>query len=141
MAHIWYEGNLNKEEAKREHAGIIYYDRGPILVQDKAYERYGLKTHFITQGEDYLTLMKDYVLPLYQDKDVLSNQISAMIVDANDIAAEILGCSQNLKGREEELAKLIADNPAGQDDELTPFILIRPAQEGENSKEKLAHFA
>ena len=263
MAHIWYEGNLNKEEAKREHAGIIYYDRGPILVQDKAYERYGLKTHFITQGEDYLTLMKDYVLPLYQDKDVLSisekviamcqgetvekeqikvgffakwlskfatrtrsgigmdepyklqlvidlkglpmvlfasviggigklfkkrglfykilgkevagidglyahsafeiyhhlavllpskpdevcqkiyetYQISAMIVDANDIAAEIIGCSQDLKGREEELSSLIADNPAGQDDELTPFILIRPVQEVENSKEELAHFA
>lgn len=260
MAHIWYEGNLNKEEAKREQAGITYYDRGQILVRDKNYSRYGLQTHFITQGEDYLTLMKDYVLPLYQDKDILSisekviamcqgetvskeqikvgffakwlskfatrtrsgigmdepyklqlvidlkglpmvllasiiggigklfkirglfykilgkdiagidglyvhsafelyhhlavllpskpaevcqkiyetYQISTMIVDANDISVEILGCSSDLKEREEELAQLIADNPAGQDDELTPFILIRSAQEAENNSEALA---
>lgn len=52
--------------------------------------------------------------------------LSCMVVDANDIAVEILGCSPDLEGRtEDSLAELIRDNPAGQDDELTPFILVR----------------
>ena len=51
--------------------------------------------------------------------------IPNMIVDANDIDVEILGCSGYLKGREEVLKAMIEDNPAGQDDECTPFILIR----------------
>lgn len=63
--------------------------------------------------------------------------ISCMLVDANDIAVEVLGVSPDLAERPvEELAELIRDNPAGQDDELTPFILIRdigdaPAEEYE----------
>ena len=51
--------------------------------------------------------------------------IPTMIVDANDIDVDILGCSGYLKGREEKLKEMISDNPAGQDDECTPFILIR----------------
>ena len=60
--------------------------------------------------------------------------IPTMIVDANDIDVDVLGCSDYLQGREEELKIMIQDNPAGQDDECTPFILIRniynePAQD------------
>lgn len=60
--------------------------------------------------------------------------IPTMIVDANDIDVDILGCSDYLQGRGEELKAMIQDNPAGQDDECTPFILIRniynePAQD------------
>lgn len=51
--------------------------------------------------------------------------IPTMIVDANDISVDILGSSSYLKGREEALKAMIQDNPAGQDDECTPFILIR----------------
>ena len=51
--------------------------------------------------------------------------IPAMIVDANDIDVDILGCSDYLQGRETALKAMIEDNPAGQDDECTPFILIR----------------
>lgn len=63
--------------------------------------------------------------------------ISCMVGDANDIAVEILGVSPDLRERSSGfLAELIRDNPAGQDDELTPFILIRdigdaPAEEYE----------
>lgn len=63
--------------------------------------------------------------------------ISCMLVDANDIAVEVLGISPDLEGRPHAfLAELIRDNPAGQDDELTPFVLIRdigdaPAEEYE----------
>ena len=48
-----------------------------------------------------------------------------MIVDANDLGQEILGTSYDLENNEEKLKKLIRDNPAGQNRELTPFILIR----------------
>ena len=52
--------------------------------------------------------------------------IPAMVVDANDIDVVILGRSKSLKSVPMEvLADYIKDNPAGQDDECTPFILIR----------------
>ena len=51
--------------------------------------------------------------------------ITCMIVDANDLGQELLGTSDNLVGREEELLGIIKDNPAGQGREQTPIILIR----------------
>ncbi len=52
--------------------------------------------------------------------------IKAMIVDANDLNVELLGAGSQLTLPEENLLDLIRDNPAGQDRQLTPFILIRP---------------
>lgn len=52
--------------------------------------------------------------------------IVMMIVDANDLSVELLGKGEQLRDwSEEKLLALIADNPAGQDRQLTPFILIR----------------
>ncbi len=52
--------------------------------------------------------------------------ISCVLVDANDIDVEILGKSPDLaQVADTNLADRIRDNPAGQDDELTPFILVR----------------
>lgn len=52
--------------------------------------------------------------------------IQCMIVDANDIDVTILGCSKILEEKSPSLlAAMIQDNPAGQDDECTPFVLIR----------------
>lgn len=51
--------------------------------------------------------------------------ISNMIVDANDLGQEVLGKSSDINLTNEQLADLIRDNPAGQDRELTPIILIR----------------
>ena len=51
---------------------------------------------------------------------------SCVLVDANDIDVEVLACSPDLQERPMVfLADLIRDNPAGQDDELTPFIIVR----------------
>lgn len=55
--------------------------------------------------------------------------ILSMIVDANDLNVEMLGHCSKLTQSEEELLALIADNPAGQDRQLTPFILIRAVSE------------
>ena len=51
--------------------------------------------------------------------------ISVMIVDANDLGQEILGKSDDITLAEEDLKKIISDNPTGQGKQQTPFILIR----------------
>ncbi len=250
---IWYEGNLNQVENRRELEGHIYYIRGTIIAEGQCYERYGIQTHFIEEGEDYLSLIETYVMPLYRKGDLLAisekviamcqkqtarkesiklgfwakflsrfatkskngvgmsepyklqlaiqlkglplvlwasfcsgigkvfrkrgvfyqilgkeiagidgfyehsaferyhhlailspkkpNDVcdaiykrfhcSTLIADANDIAIELLGSSPDLKEKEAWLKALIRDNPAGQDDECTPFVLIRPIEETE----------
>ena len=53
--------------------------------------------------------------------------IKAMIVDANDFNAEILGKSDSILEEDDILRKMIKDNPAGQTKTLTPLVLIRKA--------------
>ncbi len=49
-----------------------------------------------------------------------------VIVDANDLGTELLGKSGQLRNwRGPELLSLVADNPAGQSRQFTPFILVR----------------
>ena len=48
----------------------------------------------------------------------------AMIVDANDFTRDILGKCHLITYSDDELAEMIADNPAGQSAQCTPFILI-----------------
>jgi len=55
--------------------------------------------------------------------------IVSMIVDANDLDVAMLGHCSQLTQSDGELLDLIRDNPAGQDRQLTPFILIRPLAE------------
>ena len=57
--------------------------------------------------------------------------ISCVLVDANDIDVEVLGKSDGLTMDKETLAEIVRDNPAGQGDECTPIILIRPVKEAE----------
>ncbi len=52
--------------------------------------------------------------------------VKMMIVDANDLEVELLGKGSQLSEfTDAQLVEMIADNPAGQDRQLTPFILIR----------------
>lgn len=53
--------------------------------------------------------------------------VKAMIVDANDFNAEILGKSDSITEEDDTLRKMIKDNPAGQEKTLTPLVLIRKA--------------
>lgn len=245
---FWYEGNRNKSENERQQNGVTYYVRGLREVDGHRLERYAVKTHFIERGEDYIEVLRQYVLPVYQEGDIVTlgekvismcqnntvemkdvrlgfwakflsrfathNQngigmdepyklqlainmkglplilwacfagavcrlfgkrgvfyeivgqdvagidgfyshsafetyhtlavlnpkepdkvcaeieetlgIQCVVVDANDIAIEILGCSPALKDLPEGfLSEMIRDNPAGQDDEMTPFVIVR----------------
>lgn len=245
---IWYEGNRNQAENRREKDGVTYYVRGLREVDGKRFERYAVQTHFIERGEDYVEVARRYLAPLAQPGDIVtlsekvvsmcqnntvemkdvrlgfwarflskfatSNNngigmdepyklqlainlkglplilwacfcgavarifgkrgvfytivgqdvsgidgfyshssfetyhtlavlnpkdpdavcaqieqalgVATMVVDANDINVEILGRAPSLQDKPVDwLAELIRDNPAGQDDELTPFIVIR----------------
>ena len=66
--------------------------------------------------------------------------MSCLIVDANDLGQELLGCSDDLRESipAEELIKFVRDNPSGQGKELTPIILIRPLENFEKNGDTLA---
>lgn len=248
MVKYLYDGNLNEAVNRRQKGDIEYYIRGTVEVDGRVYERYGIKTHFIEVGEDYIELMNRYVVPFVEEGDMVSTSekvismcqanvvrmedmklswftklmskfgkktdsgigitepyklqlminmkglpkvlyagvaglfgkligkrgvfyeilgeevagidgfyshssfeiyhtmatlipkeptkvcnevyekchVPMMIVDANDINVDILGKSDVLSdASDENLAARIEDNPAGQDNELTPFIVIR----------------
>lgn len=59
----------------------------------------------------------------------LKTGIPCMIVDANDLGQELLGISDGClhKYSEYKALQLIQDNPAGQGNACTPFVLIRKA--------------
>jgi len=43
-----------------------------ILCDGKTYLRHAIKTHFVRPNEDYLELVRQYVSPMYQARDILS---------------------------------------------------------------------
>lgn len=67
------EGTRNKAEQKRQTGDLVYYDRGQVAGADGyTYARFAIKTHFVMPGEDKITLVEQYVKPLYEPGDVLS---------------------------------------------------------------------
>ena len=53
-----------------------------------------------------------------------------MIVDANDLDVDLLGKGNQMRDwKQDQLLALIVDNPAGQNRQLTPFVLIREIQQ------------
>jgi hypothetical protein len=55
--------------------------------------------------------------------------VRAMIVDANDFGVEILGAAKTIPYTLDEMQSLIRDNPACQEDECTPFVIIREEED------------
>ena len=51
-----------------------------------------------------------------------------VIIDGNNINTKILGKSKKVLLNEKELRLILLDNPMGQNDEMTPFIVIRKMQ-------------
>lgn len=62
-----------------------------IQVDGQAYIRHAIRTHFVTQGEDYLSLIRSYVLPLYRPGDLLA------------ISEKVIALCQGRVVREEDL--------------------------------------
>lgn len=51
--------------------------------------------------------------------------VRSFIVDANGLGVELLGKAAAVTETDETLTALVQDNPAGQERQLTPFVLIR----------------
>jgi hypothetical protein len=54
--------------------------------------------------------------------------VPSIIVDANALNVELLGKAPVLTQPDAFLTALVRDNPAGQSRQLTPFLLVRPAE-------------
>ena len=99
--------------------GIFYKIAGPEIS--------GLDGFYDGAWEEY----RDIGIELPYDSTAVCNEIkqklgiSCMIVDANDLGQEILGKSDDIKFGDRILKQMIRDNPAGQDQQRTPLILIR----------------
>jgi hypothetical protein len=52
--------------------------------------------------------------------------IPTVLMDANDLQRDQLGKSRNFPLTDAQIQDALRDNPSGQGDELTPFILVRP---------------
>ena len=50
---------------------------------------------------------------------------SFVIADVNDLGRNIVGRSNDLKGKEKEILEALKDNPAGQSNQQTPICIIR----------------
>ena len=51
-----------------------------ITVEGRRYLRHGIRTHFVGVGEDYLSLFRRYVAPVYQPGDcvAVSEKVAAL---------------------------------------------------------------
>lgn len=80
---------------------------------------------------DVFPVYGEFGIPLPKNPNGVCNEIrdktgvSTIIIDANDFTRDILGKSSDVSLSDEQLCEIIRDNPAGQDDQCTPFILIR----------------
>jgi len=80
---------------------------------------------------DVFPIYGEFGIPLPKDPVGVCNEIhkktgiETIIIDANDFTRDILGKCDSVKLTDEQLCEIIRDNPAGQDDQCTPFILIR----------------
>ena len=87
----------------------------------------GLDGFYDDVWEDY----RDIGIEIPSDSNAVCNEIksklgiSCMIVDANDLGQEIMGKSYDVELDDKILRQLIQDNPAGQEQQRTPIILIR----------------
>ena len=85
---------------------------------------------------DVFPVYGEFGIPLPKNPNGACNEIrektgvSTMIIDANDFTRDILGKSDDVTLTDEQLCEIIRDNPAGQDDQCTPFILIRKQESG-----------
>lgn len=62
--------------------------RTVIQVGGKKYARHAVRTHFITLGEDYIELIRKYVMPFWQYGDILSSSEKVIAICQRRIVTE-----------------------------------------------------
>lgn len=101
------------------HHGIFYEIAGKEVsgldgFYDKAFKEYG------DFGIMLPSSPSDVCNEIYKKTGIIS-----VIVDANDFACDILGECDCTPYTDEQLKEILRDNPSGQSDQLTPFVMIR----------------
>lgn len=61
-----------------------------------------------------------------QISELIEEGLLNSVVDANDLGCNVLAQSKGIFYNEEDLKVLLKGNPAGQKDQCTPFILLKP---------------
>lgn len=56
-----------------------------IKINEDIYLRHAIKTHFIKQGESYIDVFKKYVLPIYEQGDIVSSSEKIIALCQNQI--------------------------------------------------------
>ncbi len=99
--------------------GTFYHITGPEVA--------GLDGFYGKDIESY----SDMGIRIPENPDLVCDEIYektgvvSMIVDANALSQEVLGKASVIQEETNVLEGMIRDNPAGQEKQLTPFILIR----------------
>lgn len=66
-----------------------------------------------------------------KNADPICNQLkekynlSFLVADVNDLGGNILGRSDDLKGKDKLVLEILKDNPAGQSNQQTPIVILR----------------
>ena len=102
----------------------MHYQANPgkaltIQVGTQTYIRHAIHTHFVAQGEDYLSLIRRYVLPVYRSGDLLA------------ISEKVIALCQGRVVREEDLRPGLLARL------LVPFVRRTPAGPGVGSLYKM----
>lgn len=75
----------NQPEARREENGVVYFLRDNVMVNGSEYKRYAIQTHFVQRGESYIDLISKYVVPLYEEGNILSMSEKIISMCQNNI--------------------------------------------------------
>ncbi|MCD7845518.1 MAG: F420-0--gamma-glutamyl ligase [Oscillospiraceae bacterium] len=103
--------------------GVFYKIAGPEVE--------GLDGFYTASFQEYW----DYCIMLPKEPDEVCRRIreetgvTCMLVDANDFTRDILGKSPDLTLTDDQCKELIDDNPSGNSTQLTPFVIIRKAEQ------------
>ena len=81
-----------------------------INVNGKTYQRIPVKTHFVKVGEDYFSLLEKYVMPVYQEGDILVSSEKVLALCQGDV---ILINELKITPLARLLSKFATKNPAG----------------------------
>ena len=80
---------------------------------------------------DAMNMYKEYAVLPPENPEKICQEIEdklgfpSVLIDGNNINVKILGQSKQVLLNKKELRLILLDNPMGQNDELTPFIIVR----------------
>ena len=77
--------NLNFGKTGEIENGITVWPRADRTVNGVTYSCKAVQTHFVERGEDYVGLVRQYILPVWQPGDLLfsSEKVAAMYLELN----------------------------------------------------------